>query len=386
MRLLDEVIKTKSATSPLPFIRMLRYMSNIKRKGWIKRGMREPDVDKAQVESNASHSWGVAVICLLCSPKNEAVKCTILGLIHDLGEIVIGDVIPSEGIDKADKRRHEQLGQKFLVHVSRTNTMGLFFSEFEARESNAAQIAHEADSLECRIQAVIYISRYPQLKKLLEFLEPLPKTVYFQDLTNLLLEEEIWLREKQSPEKQSRLTIIFVIGGPGVGKDTQCNKLANEFKFCHIPTGELLRNEVTRSGSRYAKFIQDSMKIGFNVPAKLMISLLTAAAEGFQWILNGFPRSFEQLSTFEQLVSPQFSTLSLECPEEMPEDEFEEVLRIRLLKRAISSLRSDDEEKAIENRLQSYRNEKLLRINSIGSEEEVYTLVKEGFERLQRAM
>jgi len=91
-------------------------------------------------------------------------------------------------------------------------------------------------------------------------------------------------------------------GGPGVGKDTQCNKLANEFNFCHIPTGELLRKEVTRNGSRYAKFIQDSMIIGFNVPARLMINLLTAAAEGFQWILNGFPRSFEQLSTFEQLV------------------------------------------------------------------------------------
>jgi 5'-deoxynucleotidase YfbR-like HD superfamily hydrolase len=64
MRLLDEVIKTKIATSPLPYIRMLRDMSTIKRKGWIKRGM-----DAAHVESNASHSWGVAIMCLLFSPK-----------------------------------------------------------------------------------------------------------------------------------------------------------------------------------------------------------------------------------------------------------------------------------------------------------------------------
>lgn len=140
----------------------------------------------------------------------------------------MGDVIPSEGIDKgcnstaktypllisslADKRRHEQFGQKFLVHVSRTNTMELYFTEFEARESIAAKITHEADSLECRIQAVIYILRYPQFEKLLEFLEPLPKAVYFQDLANLLFKEETLLREKQSPEKQPRLTIIFVIG------------------------------------------------------------------------------------------------------------------------------------------------------------------------------
>ena len=65
MRLLDEVIsKNKSATSPLPFIRMLRDMSAIKRKGWMKRGM-----DPSGVESNASHSWRVALICLLFSPK-----------------------------------------------------------------------------------------------------------------------------------------------------------------------------------------------------------------------------------------------------------------------------------------------------------------------------
>lgn len=64
MHLLDEIIKTKLATSPLPYIRMLRDMSTIKRKGWIKRGM-----DAAHVESNASHSWGVAIICLLFSPK-----------------------------------------------------------------------------------------------------------------------------------------------------------------------------------------------------------------------------------------------------------------------------------------------------------------------------
>ena len=67
MRLLDEVIEDKLATSPLPYIRMLRNMSTIKRKGWIKRGMHEPDVNARHVESNASHSY-VAVICLLFSP------------------------------------------------------------------------------------------------------------------------------------------------------------------------------------------------------------------------------------------------------------------------------------------------------------------------------
>ena len=62
MALLDEVIKTKSATSPLAFIRMLRDMSNIIRRGWITRGMEQPISD-----SNASHSLFVGLIAFLFS-------------------------------------------------------------------------------------------------------------------------------------------------------------------------------------------------------------------------------------------------------------------------------------------------------------------------------
>ena len=74
-RLLAETIfRDKSPSSPLPYIRMLRRMSKIKRRGWIKRGM-EP----SGVESNASHSWGVALICLLFSPK----VCVVLCVFYD---------------------------------------------------------------------------------------------------------------------------------------------------------------------------------------------------------------------------------------------------------------------------------------------------------------
>jgi hypothetical protein len=77
MGLLAEVIEHKSASSPLPYIRMLRDMSAMKRKGWIKRGM-DPSDEETDVESNASHSWGVALICLLFSPKVWVVLCIYL--------------------------------------------------------------------------------------------------------------------------------------------------------------------------------------------------------------------------------------------------------------------------------------------------------------------
>jgi len=34
--------------------------------------------------------------------------------------------------------------------------------------------------------------------------------------------------------------VIFVLGGPGAGKGTQCEKLVNEFSFVHLSAGDLL--------------------------------------------------------------------------------------------------------------------------------------------------
>lgn len=38
--------------------------------------------------------------------------------------------------------------------------------------------------------------------------------------------------------------VIWVLGGPGSGKGTQCDKIVKKFKFSHFSTGDLLREEV----------------------------------------------------------------------------------------------------------------------------------------------
>jgi len=42
--------------------------------------------------------------------------------------------------------------------------------------------------------------------------------------------------------------VIFVVGGPGAGKGTQCAKMVEAFKFEHYSTGDLLRAEVAKGG------------------------------------------------------------------------------------------------------------------------------------------
>lgn len=47
---------------------------------------------------------------------------------------------------------------------------------------------------------------------------------------------------------RNKLVVIFVYGGPGSGKGTQCNKIVESYGFGHISTGHLLREELANNG------------------------------------------------------------------------------------------------------------------------------------------
>lgn len=46
----------------------------------------------------------------------------------------------------------------------------------------------------------------------------------------------------------SKVTVIFVLGGPGAGKGTQCAYLVKDFGFCHLSgtVGLLLASQTVR--------------------------------------------------------------------------------------------------------------------------------------------
>jgi UMP-CMP kinase len=49
-----------------------------------------------------------------------------------------------------------------------------------------------------------------------------------------------------------KVTVLFVLGGPGAGKGTQCANLVRDYNFTHLSAGDLLRAEQERPGSEYA--------------------------------------------------------------------------------------------------------------------------------------
>nr|XP_031545668.1 adenylate kinase isoenzyme 1-like [Vicugna pacos] len=59
--------------------------------------------------------------------------------------------------------------------------------------------------------------------------------------------------------------IIFVMGGPGCGKGTQCKNMATKNGFCHVGLGQLLRQEAQR-GTRRGQKIRYLMLQGLLVP------------------------------------------------------------------------------------------------------------------------
>ncbi|CAF1500679.1 unnamed protein product [Rotaria sp. Silwood1] len=68
--------------------------------------------------------------------------------------------------------------------------------------------------------------------------------------------------------------VIFVLGGPGAGKGTQCARIAETYDYVHLSAGELLREEAAKPDSTLGKEINEHIKNGSIVPVAITCKLL----------------------------------------------------------------------------------------------------------------
>jgi len=73
---------------------------------------------------------------------------------------------------------------------------------------------------------------------------------------------------------QNQPVVIFILGGPGSGKGTQCQLLNENYKFHHLSAGDLLRAERKKEGSENGALIQKYIDEGKIVPSQITIALL----------------------------------------------------------------------------------------------------------------
>jgi len=153
-----------------------------------------------------------------------------------------------------------------------------------------------------------------------------------------------------APLRAANLPVIFVIGGPGCGKGTQCAQIVTRYGFTHLSSGDLLRDEV-QSGSPRGQALNAIMEKGELVPLEVVLDLLAEAmlkqlstSKGF--LIDGYPREIQQGVQFESSILPCTKVLYFEVPDE--------VMVQRLLKRAETSGRVDDNEETIKKRLATF--------------------------------
>lgn len=148
------------------------------------------------------------------------------------------------------------------------------------------------------------------------------------------------------------VSIVFVLGGPGSGKGTQCGKLVGEKGFVHLLAGDLLRAEQNRKGSEFGELIAQCIKDGTIVPQEVTLALLKNAILTHyekgdrRFLVDGFPRKMDQALSFEEQIAKSAFTLFFECPEQ--------VMLERLLERGKTSGRTDDNIESIKKRFRTF--------------------------------
>ena len=101
--------------------------------------------------------------------------------------------------------------------------------------------------------------------------------------------------------------IVFVLGGPGSGKGTQCSRIVERFDFVHLSAGDLLRAEKS-TGSPSAELINRCISEGKIVPVEVTVNLIKKAIRSSgknRFLIDGFPRNEENLNGWNQAMSSE---------------------------------------------------------------------------------
>merc|ERR1711988_516577 len=175
--------------------------------------------------------------------------------------------------------------------------------------------------------------------------------LHFTTQNNNIINMEIERKDLSIGKIRAKeLPIVWVLGGPGSGKGSQCEILAYKRNFKHISGGDLLRHEVM-SGSEFGRQLYKLMEMGELVPTTVVLDLLAEAMisaidehkAGF--LLDAFPLNLDQAAAFEAFIGPPSKVIYLSLAQD--------VMVSRLLERG----NFDDKEEAISRRCATFQNE-----------------------------
>lgn len=188
--------------------------------------------------------------------------------------------------------------------------------------------------------------------------------------------EQVWevtQRKIRLYEGQPKPKVVFVLGGPGAGKGTQCSLIIENFpKWAHISAGDCLRAERNDPSSKVGEMINEYIKEGKIVPVAITVGLLLKAMgqkakEGKEnFLIDGFPRNLDNVTGWQETVGGDANVVGVlfyECPQAE--------LEKRLLGRGETSGRVDDNIESIRKRFKTFMDETMPIVNKYKEEGKV---------------
>ena len=123
-------------------------LKEVARTGWVRAGVNNP-------ESVAAHSWGMAMLATqLCPEELNLQRVLELCILHDVAEVLVGDITPHDNITSEEKHRLESDAiQSMGIDASE------IFNEYEMQLTPESKFVRYLDKLDMALQAEIYESQ-----------------------------------------------------------------------------------------------------------------------------------------------------------------------------------------------------------------------------------
>jgi len=175
---------------------------------------------------------------------------------------------------------------------------------------------------------------------------------------------------------------LLIVGPPGAGKGTQAARIAERFGIPTISTGDIFRANIaneTELGKRVKQIVDAGDYVPDSLTNELVTDRLSEADATTGFLLDGYPRTPDQVRYLDELLSSHGH--KLDAVLRLVADQEEIVRRLQL--RSVEQGRADDSEDAIRHRQEVYQRETapvlemfreqglLIEVDGLGSVDEV---------------
>lgn len=145
----------ESEQNVVEFYVLCNKLKNVIRSGW-----KLWNVERERVESVAEHVYGAQMLAIAMWSEFkydiDLKKVLFMLAVHELEEIVIGDLTPFEINRETKQQRGHSAVEKILENLTTKQEIQNLIFEFDNRKTKEAVFAYQCDKLETDLQCKLY--------------------------------------------------------------------------------------------------------------------------------------------------------------------------------------------------------------------------------------